>query len=95
MEPSESPGELKPCREEISALLRENSVKQMQEHTVRTHISATISLTKGQETAVQTVIAEAVVVFSLKGEQGQAHQQGCRSWACLNTPGPVGVNWGW
>lgn len=27
MEPSESPGELKPCREEISALLRENSVK--------------------------------------------------------------------
>lgn len=27
MEPSESPGELKPCREEISALLREYSVK--------------------------------------------------------------------
>jgi len=38
MEPSESPGELKPCREEISALLREYSVKtKPSTHTLRTH----------------------------------------------------------
>jgi len=41
MEPSESPGELKPCREEISALLRENSGKTKTSQTLWELISAT------------------------------------------------------
>lgn len=100
MEPSESPGELKPCREEISALLRENSVKT--NAAAHSEHSLTFQLlyqyrweeSRKQQRSVQTVTAEAVV-FSLKGERGQTHQQGCRWWACLSTPGPVGVNWGW
>lgn len=25
--------------------------------------------------------------------RGRTHQRGCRWWACLSTPGPVGVSW--
>lgn len=42
MEPRESPGELKPCREDISALLREYSVKT--KAATHTNISVTLPL---------------------------------------------------
>lgn len=94
MEPSESPGEPKPCREEISALLREKSVKtNAAVHSENSDFSCDINVTEkkigNQQSAVQTVPAEETV-FRL-----QTHQQGCRRWACLSTPGPVGLNWGW
>lgn len=89
MEPSESPGELKPCREEISALLREYSVKKKkkkQPRTLRTH----------SHFSYNTVCHwERLLSVWEGGERVQTHQQDCRRWSCLSRPGPVGVSWGW
>lgn len=68
MEPSASPGELKPCREEISALLRENSVKTKASHTrweTRSHFSYNTvchwEKSRNRQRAVQTVTAQVLV----------------------------------
>lgn len=101
MEPSESPGEPKPCRDEISALLREYSVKTKaiaHKERARSHFSYNAlcqwEKIRKQQCVVQTFRAK-VVASRVRGEQGQTHQPGCRRWACRSRPGPVGVSWGW
>lgn len=91
IEPSESPGELKPCREEISALFRENSVKTNatvhSKNSLKYQLQYRYRRREQEITACSTNAADAAVF--------RAHQRDCRRWACLSTPGPVGVNWGW
>lgn len=86
MEPSESPGELKPCRDEISALLRENSAKKDDRatHCERSHFSCRVDIAEGNGGQQRK-----------EWRRGCTHQRGCRWWACLSTPGPVGVSWEW
>lgn len=76
MEPSESPGELKPCREEISALLRENSVKTNAATHSENSLASQLQYQYHQEESrkpqrkVQTVTSEAF--FFTVGSESEA-----------------------
>lgn len=71
MEPNESPGEPKPCREEISALLRENSVKTKTAKRSENlfWLQHHVPLRKERETTVCSAVK--ALVISLRGGGGR------------------------